>query len=123
VRAFADKSSPHDAQSARVAAGLIRPGRRVDIESPRAVMSPFSEPARHDEFAFSPSWLRSCFARNDAARDPDYTAAMGLTLPAEHLMTHRVWLAVIGVLCRLHVTVSVRPVLSQLLPGFDGPQH
>jgi hypothetical protein len=87
VRAFADESAPGDAQAALVAAGLVRPGRRVDIESLRAVMSPFSEPARHDLFAFSSSWLRSCFARDEAARDPDYTAAMGLTLPAEHLMT------------------------------------
>jgi len=119
VRAFADESAAGDAQAALIAAGLIRPGRRVDIESLRAVMSPFSEPARHDVFAFSPSWLRSCFARDEAARDPDYTAAMGLTLPAEHLMTQRVWLGVIGVLCRLDVTLPVRPVLSELLPGFD----
>ena len=86
-------------------------------------MSPFSEPARHDVFTFSSSWLRSCFARDEAARDPDYTAAMGLTLPAEHLMTQRVWLGVIGVLCRLDVTVPVRPVLRELLPGFEGPQR
>jgi predicted unusual protein kinase regulating ubiquinone biosynthesis (AarF/ABC1/UbiB family) len=123
VRAFADEFAPGDAESALVAAGLIRPGRRVDIESLRAVMSPFSEPARHDVFAFSPTWLRSCFARDEAARDPDYTAAMGLTLPAEHLMTQRVWLGVIGVLCRLDVSVPVRPVLRELLPGFDGPLH
>ncbi|HTY71566.1 MAG TPA: AarF/UbiB family protein [Actinomycetes bacterium] len=120
VRAFADESAPGDAQTALVAAGLVRPGRRVDLDSLRAVMSPFSEPARHDMFAFSSSWLRSCFARDDASRDPDYTAAMGLTLPAEHLMTQRVWLGVIGVLCRLDVTVPVRPVLAELLPGFDG---
>ncbi len=119
VRAFADESAPGEAESALLSAGLIRPGRRVDIESLRAVMSPFSEPARHEAFAFSSSWLRSCFARDDAARDPDYTAAMGLTLPAEHLMTQRVWLGVIGVLCRLDVTVPVRPVLCDLLPGFD----
>jgi predicted unusual protein kinase regulating ubiquinone biosynthesis (AarF/ABC1/UbiB family) len=125
VRAFADADeyAPGDAQAALTAAGLVTPGRRVDIESLRAVMSPFSEPARHDLFAFSSSWLRSCFARDEAARDPDYTAATGLTLPAEHLMTQRVWLGLIGVLCRLDVTVPVRPVLSELLPGFDGPQN
>jgi len=123
VRAFADESAPGDAQAALVAAGLVRTGQRVDIESLRAVMSPFSEPARHESFAFSSAWLRSCFARDEAACDPDYTAAMGLTLPAEHLMTQRVWLGVIGVLCRLDVTVPVRPILCELLPGFDGPQR
>jgi len=30
---------------------------------------------------------------------------------------------VIGVLCRLDVTVPVRTVLRELLPGFDGPQR
>lgn len=120
VRAFADESSADDAHAALVGAGLIKPGRQVDLDSLRAVMSPFSEPARHDVFEFSSQWLRSCFARDDAARDPDYTAAMGLNLPAEHLMTQRVWLGVIGVLCRLDVTLPVRPVLRELLPGFDG---
>ncbi len=123
VRAFADESTPGDALAALEAARLVQPGRRVDIGSLRAVMSPFSEPARHEEFSFSSSWLRSCFARDDAARDPDYTAAMGLTLPAEHLMTQRVWLGVIGVLCRLDVAVPVRSVLCELLPGFEQPQH
>ena len=81
-------------------------------------MSPFGEPARHEVFRFSPEWLRGCFARDDAARDPDYTAALGLDVPAEHLMTQRVWLGVIGVLCRLDSDVTVRPVLADLLPGF-----
>jgi hypothetical protein len=30
-----------------------------------------------------------------------------------------VWLGVIGVLCRLDVTIPVRPVMAELLPGFD----
>ena len=85
------------------------------------MMSPFSEPSRHDEFHFSPGWLRACFARDENARDPDYGAALGLTLPPEQLMTQRVWLGVVGVLCRLDVTIAVRPVMSELLPGFAGP--
>jgi hypothetical protein len=34
-----------------------------------------------------------------------------------------VWLGVIGVLCRLDVTVPVRGVLRELLPGFDHGQQ
>ena len=52
------------------------------------------------------------------ARDPDYTVALGLNLPAEHLMTQRVWLGVVGTLCRLRATVPVREVLDRHLPGF-----
>ncbi len=118
VRAFADGGTDAEVESALRAFGLVRPGRQVDVASLGAVMSPFGEPARHDRFAFSPTWLRSCFATDDAARDPDYTAALGLTLPPEHLMTQRVWLGVIGVLCRLDVTIPVRGVLQDLLPGF-----
>jgi predicted unusual protein kinase regulating ubiquinone biosynthesis (AarF/ABC1/UbiB family) len=119
VRTFADEPGPVRVRAALEEFGLVAPGRPLDVASLGAVMSPFSEPARHETFSYSSSWLRSCFARDDAARDPDYTAAMGLSLPAEHLMTQRVWLGVIGVLCRLDVTLSVRPVLRELLPGFD----
>lgn len=119
VRTFADEVDDDAALAALRDFGLVRPGRAVDVASLRSVMAPFSEPARHEEFAFSPEWLRACFARDDSARDPDFTAALGLDVPAEHLMTQRVWLGVIGVLCRLDATVAVRPVLADLLPGFD----
>jgi len=119
VRTFADEVDDASALTALREFGLVRPGRTVDVTSLRSVMSPFGEPARHDTFRFSPEWLRGCFARDDAARDPDYTAALGLDVPAAHLMTQRVWLGLIGVLCRLDVTVPVRPVLAELLPGFD----
>ncbi|MEZ5116767.1 MAG: AarF/ABC1/UbiB kinase family protein [Candidatus Nanopelagicales bacterium] len=102
-------------------AGLVRPGRRLDTESLAEVMSPFSEPARHEVFTYSPEWLRSCFDRNAQARDPDYTVALGLTLPPDQLMTQRVWLGCVGTLCRLGVTVPVRPVLRRYLPGFTEP--
>lgn len=119
VRAFADGGTTSDTERVLRAAGLVRPGRTVDVGSLQSVMSPFSEPSRHESFHFSPEWLRSCFAKDEAARDPDYTSALGLTLPPEQLMTQRVWLGLIGVLCRLDVEVAVRPVLRELLPGFD----
>jgi predicted unusual protein kinase regulating ubiquinone biosynthesis (AarF/ABC1/UbiB family) len=118
VRAFADGGDDVALDHALRAAGLVAPGRRVDVQSLGAVMSPFSEPSRHESFHFSPTWLRSCFARDEGARDPDYSATLGLTLPPEQLMTQRVWLGVIGVLCRLDVTIRVRPVMAELLPGF-----
>jgi hypothetical protein len=43
---------------------------------------------------------------------------MRLTIPPEQLLTHRVWLGCVGVLCRLRATVPVRPELERWLPGF-----
>jgi predicted unusual protein kinase regulating ubiquinone biosynthesis (AarF/ABC1/UbiB family) len=119
VRIFADGGADADVTTALRSAGLLRPGRSVDVRSLASVMSPFGEPARHDTFAFGADWLRSRFAKDPGARDPDYTVALGLSVPAEHLMTQRVWLGVIGVLCRLEVEIPVRPVLQELLPGFS----
>ncbi|MCU1675056.1 MAG: Ubiquinone biosynthesis monooxygenase UbiB [Frankiales bacterium] len=99
--------------------GFVRPGVRLDVEKLVDYMAPFSEPARHEEFTFSREWLRSEFARANDPRDPDFGVAMKLTLPAEHLFTHRVWLGMVGVLCQLEATVPVRPVLRRWLPGFD----
>ena len=98
--------------------GFLRPDRRVDVEALRDVMAPFSEPARHDVFTFSRAWLRTQFGRVNDPRNPDLAVAMQLTLPAEHLFTHRVWLGMVGVLCQLEATIPVRPVLERWLPGF-----
>ncbi|MFN2522553.1 MAG: AarF/UbiB family protein, partial [Mycobacteriales bacterium] len=99
--------------------GFVRPGVRLDVEKLIDYMAPFSEPARHEMFRFTRSWLRSEFTRANDPRDPDFGVAMKLTLPAEHLFTHRVWLGMVGVLCQLEATVPVRPVLRRWLPGFD----
>jgi hypothetical protein len=42
-----------------------------------------------------------------------------LTIPAEQLFTHRVWLGIVGVLAQLEATVPVRPELRRWLPGFE----
>lgn len=107
------------------AGGFVRPGARLPVAELRAVLAPFAEPAGHAEFRFSREWLRGQFARGQAGpgdpRDPDPMVAAQLTLPAEHLFTHRVWLGMVGVLCQLEATVPVRPVLERWLPGFAEP--
>ena len=103
------------------AEGFIRPGATVDAARLAAFLRPFSEPARHERFHYTPEWLRAMFTRGpDDPRDPDYAVAMRLTIPAEQLLTHRVWLGCVGVLCRLGATVPVRPELERWLPGFAG---
>ena len=99
--------------------GFVRPGAGLDVVRLVDYLAPFSEPARHDRFSFTRDWLRREFGRVNDPRNPDFGVALKLTLPAEHLFTHRVWLGMVGVLCQLEATVPVRPVLSRWLPGFD----
>ena len=82
-------------------------------------MAPFTVPARCERFRFSRAWLRGEFGRVGDPRDPDFAVALQLTLPAEHLFTHRVWLGMVGVLCQLEAEVPVGPVLREFLPGFE----
>lgn len=100
-------------------AGLVREDADLDTEALMDFLGPFSDPARHEVFAFSPQWLRSQFAREHDPRNPDYTVALQLTIPPEQLMTHRVWLGVVGVLSRLSATVEVLPELRRWLPGLE----
>lgn len=100
-------------------AGLVRPGVELDVAALMDFLGPFSDPARHDVFAFSPEWLRGQFAREHDPRNPDYAVALKLTIPPEQLMTHRVWLGVVGMLSRLRARVAVRSELQRWLPGIS----
>lgn len=99
--------------------GFLRAGAELDAGKLRDYMSPFTVPAGHETFSFSRSWLRSEFARVNDPRNPDFAVALQLSMPAEHLFTHRVWLGCVGVLCQLEATVAVRGELIRWLPGFE----
>ncbi|HSJ43824.1 MAG TPA: AarF/ABC1/UbiB kinase family protein [Euzebyales bacterium] len=99
--------------------GFVRPGARVDAVKLRDYLAPFTVPAGHDTFSFSRTWLRSQFSRINDPRNPEFAVALQLTMPPEHLFTHRVWLGCVGVLCQLEATVAVRPVIERWLPGFE----
>ena len=112
-------TTPADVSAGLLREGFIRPGVNLDAQRLAAFLSPFSEPARSETFEYSPEWLRAKFTQGpDDPRNPDYAIAMKLTIPAEQLLTHRVWLGCVGVLCRLHATVEVAPELRRWLPGF-----
>jgi hypothetical protein len=99
--------------------GLVRPDRPVRTAALMDYLAPFSEPARAEEFHYTRTWLAEQFGKVNDPRNPDFAAALSLTIPAEQLFTHRVWLGVVGVLCQLEARVPVRSELSLLLPGFD----
>jgi predicted unusual protein kinase regulating ubiquinone biosynthesis (AarF/ABC1/UbiB family) len=102
-------------------AGLVRQGQHLDVDKLMDYLAPFSEPARHEVFRYSRSWLREEFGRVNDPRNPDFATALQLTIPPEQLFTHRVWLGVVGVLCQLEAQVPVRAELARLLPGFAPP--
>jgi predicted unusual protein kinase regulating ubiquinone biosynthesis (AarF/ABC1/UbiB family) len=101
--------------------GFVAPGQPIEVEKLIDYLSPFSEPARHEVFTFSREWLKSEFGRVNDPRNPDFTVALQLTIPADQLFTHRLWLGLVGVLCGLGATVPVRPELEAHLPGFADP--
>jgi predicted unusual protein kinase regulating ubiquinone biosynthesis (AarF/ABC1/UbiB family) len=98
--------------------GFIAPGASLEVDKLIDYLSPFSEPARHEVFSFSRPWLKSEFGRVNDPRNPDFTVALQLTIPADQLFTHRLWLGLVGVLCGLGATVPVRHELEAHLPGF-----
>ncbi len=81
--------------------GFVAPGQPIEVEKLIDYLSPFSEPARHEVFTFSREWLKSEFGRVNDPRNPDFTVALQLTIPADQLFTHRLWLGLVGVLCGL----------------------
>lgn len=98
--------------------GLLDPTSAVDLVRLTDYLAPFTVPAAHDRWTYSPEWLHEQFGRLGDPRDPDFAVALRLRLPPEHLFTQRVWLAVVGVLCQLRATVPVAPELARWLPGF-----
>ncbi len=109
---------PDQAERSLREQGLLRRGTRRDVVKLMDYLAPFTEPARHEEFAFSREWLHQVFARAHDPRNPDFIVAMKLSLPAEQLFTHRVWLGIVGVLSGLQARVPVAPELRAHLPGF-----
>jgi predicted unusual protein kinase regulating ubiquinone biosynthesis (AarF/ABC1/UbiB family) len=98
--------------------GLVRRDARLEVRKLRDYLAPFSEPAGHECFHYTRTWLASQFARVNDPRNPEFAVALQLTIPPEQLFTHRVWLGIVGVLAQLDAEVPVRPELRRWLPGF-----
>lgn len=100
------------------AEGFIRPKVDVDAVQVLSYLDPFVEPARHETFHFTRSWMRGQFARMQDVRNPDFSIALKLNLPPSYALIHRVWLGCIGVLCQLDATVPMRGELERWAPTF-----
>ena len=98
--------------------GFIKDRTKIDPDQLFDYLSPFIEAAKVDRFRFSREWMRAQFARINNPRDPAYTIAMKLNLPASYLLIHRTWLGALGVLSQLEAEAPFRGILLEYLPGF-----
>ncbi|MCF8528130.1 MAG: AarF/ABC1/UbiB kinase family protein [Candidatus Nanopelagicales bacterium] len=98
--------------------GFILPNVSLDPQQVLNYLDPFVEPAKHDEFHFTRSWMRGQFARMNDVKNPDFTMALKLNLPPSYALIHRVWLGCIAVLCQLDAHVPMRGELEAWAPGF-----
>lgn len=102
--------------------GFVRPGIKIDPDVLLDYLSPFVEPASSEQFTFSRAWMREQFQRINNPREPGYTLAVKLNLPASYMLIHRTWLGGVGVMCQLEATAPFRAILTQFLPGFANPE-
>ena len=99
--------------------GFIKASISIDGEGLLDYLSPFLEPARHETWTFSRTWMRPLFAHVNDPRRPQWSVGLKLNLPPEYLLIHRVWIGGIGVLCQIEGEVPVLDVLAEWLPNFD----
>jgi len=99
--------------------GFLRPGVTLEVDKLIDYLAPLTEPSRHETFHFTRDWLRREFSRVNDPRNPEFGVALQLSLPAEHLFTHRVWLGIVGVLAQLDATVPIQAELIRWLVGFQ----
>ena len=99
--------------------GFIKASMDVDGAVLLDYLAPFLEPARHDTWTFSRTWMRELFQHVNDPRGAQWTMGLKLNLPPEYLLIHRVWLGGIGVLCQIQGEVPVLEVLAEWLPEFD----
>ena len=97
---------------------FLRPGVDVDPYDLAAFLAPFAEPADSEVFHYRPQWLRSVFGSSAGHEERELSVLDALTLPSDQLLTQRVWLSGVGVLCQLRARVRVREELLRWLPGF-----
>jgi predicted unusual protein kinase regulating ubiquinone biosynthesis (AarF/ABC1/UbiB family) len=101
--------------------GFIRERIRIDADQLRSYLGPFIEPASHETFRFSRSWMQQQFRRLNDPRGDDYATMLRLNLPPEYLLIHRTWTGAIGVLSQLGAELPFRALLAENLPGFAEP--
>ncbi|GAA2589341.1 AarF/ABC1/UbiB kinase family protein [Dactylosporangium fulvum] len=101
--------------------GFLKNGGDIDAEAVLAYIRPMLDPIAEPEFRFTRAWLRAEAGRLANPKSPAYTLSRQLNLPPSYMLTHRVTLGSIGVLCQLEAKAQYRAILERWLPGFAEP--
>ncbi|CAN5261420.1 AarF/ABC1/UbiB kinase family protein [soil metagenome] len=101
--------------------GFIKDKITLDPQQLMEYLAPFVDPTMVERFQFSREWMREQFARINNPREPTYTIAIKLNLPASYMLIHRTWIGGIGVLSQLEAEAPFNAILTEYLPGFADP--
>jgi len=98
---------------------FVLPGTDMTAERAMTYLGPLVDPLREEAFHFTRDWIRGQAERLGDLRRPEFETGLGLNLPPQYLLIHRVTLASVAVLCQLDAKVALRGIFRRWQPGFD----
>ncbi len=102
--------------------GFVKRDAKIDAAAVLGYIRPMLDPIAEPKFRFSRAWLRAEAGRLANPKSPAYAMSRQLNLPPSYMLTHRVTLGSIGVLCQLEAEAPYREIIEQWLPGFGEPK-
>ncbi|MEV0131493.1 AarF/ABC1/UbiB kinase family protein [Dactylosporangium sp. NPDC050688] len=102
--------------------GFVKRDAKIDAAAVLGYIRPMLDPIAEPKFRFSRAWLRAEAGRLANPKSPAYAMSRQLNLPPSYMLTHRVTLGSIGVLCQLEAEAPYREIIEQWLPGFAEPK-
>ncbi|MET7421847.1 AarF/ABC1/UbiB kinase family protein [Dactylosporangium sp. NPDC005555] len=101
--------------------GFVKRDAKIDAAAVLSYIRPMLDPVAEPKFRFSRAWLRAEAGRLANPKSPAYAMSRQLNLPPSYMLTHRVTLGSIGVLCQLEAEAPYREIIERWLPGFAEP--
>ncbi|GAA1521927.1 AarF/ABC1/UbiB kinase family protein [Dactylosporangium maewongense] len=102
--------------------GFVKRDAKIDAAAVLSYIRPMLDPVAEPRFRFSRAWLRAEAGRLANPKSPAYAMSRQLNLPPSYMLTHRVTLGSIGVLCQLEAEAPYREIIERWLPGFAEPK-
>lgn len=102
--------------------GFVKRDAKIDAAAVLGYIRPMLDPIAEPKFRFTRAWLRAEAGRLANPKSPAYAMSRQLNLPPSYMLTHRVTLGSIGVLCQLEAEAPYREIIEQWLPGFAEPK-
>ena len=102
--------------------GFVKRDAKIDAAAVLGYIRPMLDPIAEPKFRFSRAWLRAEAGRLANPKSPAYAMSRQLNLPPSYMLTHRVTLGSIGVLCQLEAEAPYREIIERWLPGFAEPK-